>query len=155
MKWIILIIFQILLMNVHFLIAKYVSIFELHPIPLLVLAVFFILKADEKSIYISLLITGIITDIFYGRSIGPFTGLYLVSAVLLINSRDMLFKDHFMTHAIFVFIISMIGVFILYAIHGVVSLRAPIFIALYNTLLTPFLYHLFNQLKLHKLVSMG
>lgn len=153
MKWLVLIIFQIILMNLHFLIAKYVSIFELHPIPLLVLAVFFILKADEEAVFISLFITGIMTDIFYGRSIGPFTGLYLISGILLINSRDMLFKDHFMTHAIFVFIISMVGIFVLYIMHGSFALRAPILIALYNTLLTPILYHLFNQLKLHKLVS--
>ncbi len=153
MRWLLLIVFEILLCNAHFLFASDLSVYELQPIPLLILSVFLLMKLDEPYIYKALLITGIITDIFYCRKIGCYTSIYLLSGMFLVESRSMLFRDHFLTHLVFVFMISFVGIFVLYMVDGNFTLRAPLFIAMYNAILTPVFYFLFEFVKLDKLLN--
>lgn len=153
MRWIFLILFEIFVCNIHFMFSRDLSIFELQPVPLLILAIFLLMKLEEEHIFKALLITGIITDIFYSRKIGCYTSIYLLSGLLLVESRNMLFRDHFVTHLVFVFIISFIGILLLYAIDGNFTLRAPLFIAIYNAVLTPFFYFVFDSLNLTKLLN--
>ena len=66
-----------------------------------------------------------------------------------------MYKDHFMTHVFFAFAISLVGFFIIYLVGGIFTLRAPIIVSLYNALLTPVLYFIFDQIKLERLVRIA
>ena len=155
MKLLLIIIFELILINLHFLLSRYIGIFELQPIPLLILAIFFLLKAEEEYVLPLLIITGILTDCFFSNKIGPFLLIYLLCALFFKDSRNMMYKDHFMTHVFFAFAISLVGVFSIYLVGGIFTLRAPIIVSLYNALLTPVLYFVFDQIKLERLVRIA
>lgn len=152
MRYLLIIIIELFIINAHFLVGRYISVNELQPIPLLVLAVFFLLKSEEELLFPSLIITGILTDLYFSQKIGPFLLVYLLCGFLFKESRNVMFKDHFLTHVFFTFAISLIGIFFIYLIGGVFTLRAPIIVAIYNAMLTPILYFVFDQIKLERLV---
>lgn len=152
MRTILLIIFSLLIMNIHFLLSRYVSIFELQPIPLLILAVFLLLKAEEEFLFPSLMITGVLSDCFFSNKIGPFLMIFILCGLFFKESRNVMYKDHVLTHVFFAFGISLVGVFFIYLASGVFALRAPIIISVYNAFLTPILFFIFDQLKIERLV---
>ena len=66
--------------------------------PLLILAVFFLLKAEEEFLWPCLILTGVLTDCFYSHKIGPYLMIYLLCGLIFKESRNVMYKDHFMTH---------------------------------------------------------
>ena len=152
MSLLLIIIFELFLVNLQFLISRYIGVYELQPIPLLVFAVFLLLKSEEEFLFRGLLITGILTDCFFSQKIGSYLFVFLACGFFFKDSRNVMFKDHVITHVFFVFALSLVGVFFTYLVGGVFSLRAPIIIALYNALLTPILYFVFDYIKLDRLV---
>jgi hypothetical protein len=153
MRLLILFILEIFIVNIHFLLSRYISINELQFNPLIIISVFLILKSDEEFLFPSLIMTGILADCFFSKSMGPYLSIILVCGFLFKDSRNVLFKDHVVTHVLFTFCFSLIGVFLIYLFGGVFALRAPIIISLYNALLTPLIFFLFDFIKFDRLIK--
>lgn len=152
MKLIGIILLEILILNIQFLLGRFTSFYELQPMVLLVLGVYFILKADEAYLLPALLVTGFFLDCFFSKKFGPYITLLLLSGLLFKDTRNIMFHEHFVTHAFFVFGLTLVGTFIIYYMGGVVAFRAPIILAIYNAILTPFLVFIFNLLRVDNLV---
>lgn len=153
MKLLILFILEILIVNIQFLLSRFISINELQPNPFIIISVFLILKADEEFLFPGLLLTGVLTDCFFSKTIGPFLSIILICGFLFKDSRNVLFKDHVITHIVFTFCFSLISMFLIYLFGGVFALRAPIIISIYNALLTPIIYFLFEMIKFDRLIK--
>lgn len=153
MRLFILFILELFIINIQFLLSRFISINELQFNPFIIIAVFLILKADEEFLLPSLLMTGILADCFFSKSIGPFLAIFLIGGLLFKDSRNVVFKDHVMTHLFFTFCFSLVCVFLVYLFGGVFALRAPIIISIYNALLTPLIYFLFDIIKFDRLVK--
>lgn len=153
MKLFLIFIFTFVLLNIQFLLSRYISIYEIQPIPLLILSIYFILKADEQHLMPALLLLGTLMDCFYGKRVGPYLVILLLSGFLFRDMRNVLFGDHLLTHLISVCCLTLIASFIVYAVGGVVAFRAPIILTIYNVALTPFLFFLFKVLRVENLVK--
>lgn len=153
MKLILLFFIEILLINLHFLLSRFISVSELHFNPFIIIFVFLILKTDDEMLMPSVLLTGVLADCFFSKSIGPFLSIFLISSLLLKNLKNVVYKDHVLTHVIFAFCFSLICVFIVYFVGGEVAFRAPIIISIYNAILMPVFYYLFEMIKLERLLK--
>lgn len=126
--------------------APHVEIMHTRPDLMLLLVVFYGIHARGTDGLLTAWVAGLFTDLCTQEPLGLFCVLYSLVALVLMQVRELVFRDHLMTHVVLTFVfalaVKLVLAFYVRWRYPLVSSENPIFIralvsALYTTALAP------------------
>lgn len=126
--------------------APHVEVLHARPDLMLLLVVFYGIHARGSDGLLTAWVAGLFTDLCSQEPLGLYCVLYSVVALVLIQARELVFRDHLLTHVVLTFVLALavklaLAAYVMWR-YPLVSAENPLFTraivsALYTTALAP------------------